>query len=138
MTPSLFDPAKPRHPCCLYDNPWAPEADREVRFLHVEPFAEALHTSLDSTPESINTLPCVAHCTNPLSCEFIEHCMVRWREVLGFVDQDTGKSWKCTSEQCGHIYLIVIINEPFICGFNRGDEEGIDGRGDERGRFLVE
>ena len=39
-------------------------------------------------------------------------------EVLGFIDEDKGKSRKCTSEQCGHIYLIVIINPPFVSSFD--------------------
>src|SRR6266704_3653102 len=64
--------------------------------------------------------------------------MINGVKVLDFVPENMGKSWKCTSEQRGHINLIVVINPPFISSFDASEEESIDEGGEEERGFLFE
>jgi hypothetical protein len=53
----------------------------------------------------------------------MEHFMINGGEVLRFIDEDKGKSRVCSSEQCGHVYLIVIVNRPGVGGFDGREED---------------
>src|SRR5229473_3611355 len=106
---TLLVPFKLWHPppCILYNRSWAPERDRERLFLAIEGFLPFPHALLDSTTKGIDRLPWVTNTNVPTFAELSEHFMITRVEVLVFVNEDNGISWKCTSEQCGHIYLIV-------------------------------
>src|ERR1700676_2060232 len=72
----------------------------------------------------------------------MEHLKIDGGEVLCFVDEDSRKLRVCTTEQCGHIYLIVIVDEARVGGFDRAEEdffeeEGADGA-DVFGKGSVE
>ncbi len=97
---------------------WASERDGEIEGLTPELVLESLHSLCNSTPETVNRLPSVANDNNPTSRQLVEHRMVDWVEVLSFVNKGNGKSWKCTTEQCGQVYLIVKINPPFVSSFD--------------------
>src|SRR3974390_2930915 len=74
-----------------------------------------LHHPLSfGSPETVNVLERITDSNEPTSDKSFEHRMVDWRKVLVFVNKDQGKPWICSSEQCGHINLIVIIDVPIV------------------------
>ena len=77
-------------------------------------------------PEAVDVLERVTHTNNTAFDETVEQRMVNGALVLIFVNHDAGKAWKCSSEQCGHINLIVIVDEAFVGAFDAFGEDGVD------------
>ncbi len=52
--------------------------------------------------------------------------MINWGLVLVFVNHNSGKLWVCTSEQCGHVNLIIKVDRTGIGSGNGGGEDVIN------------
>src|SRR5215475_6796178 len=107
-----------RHPPpdVVYDRFGASKANREPRRRHGKLIPSSIHTVLHRAPEGVNGLVRIPDRYEPTTTELSEHFIVRGVEVLLLVDQDNRKLWECSSEQCGHVYLIVKVDKPIVGG----------------------
>jgi hypothetical protein len=64
--------------------------------------------------------------------------MIDRGEVLGLVDKDEWKLWVCSSEQCGHVYLVVIVKETRVGRADGCNKDAVGEFADEGGGGLVE
>src|SRR6266705_3858733 len=76
-------------------------------------------------------LPRVTNSNEPSTHQLFKKGVIDWRQVLVFVNENKWKLRVCTAEQCGHVYLIVVVNEPFVGLLDATLKDGIDKVGGE-------
>src|SRR6516165_3534511 len=89
-----------------------------------------IHPFLNRSTKSIDTLPRVTNCnkTSALGDEPFKHRMINGRKILRLVDEDKWILWEISSEQCGHIQLIVKVNAPGVRRLDALPEDIVDER----------
>src|SRR5215472_11539556 len=101
----------------------AAPADCEVCLFRIEFGFVPVHPIRIGSTKSIDSLPSVTNCNNTRSVESFEHCMITGVEILPFVDHDKGKLREWSSEQRGHVNLVVKVNRPVVRCFDRSGED---------------
>src|SRR5258705_2022485 len=109
----------------------AAEGDRERKARAIVLRGCLLHASCLRPPEAVYILIRVSNANKTTFDESFEQRVVNWREVLVFVNEDEWKFRECSSEQCGHVYLIVVIDETVVGLLDRALEDGVDKIGGE-------
>src|SRR6266481_3542933 len=87
--------------------------------------------------ESIDVLPRVANSNEPSAHQLLKKGVIDWRQVLVFVNENKWKLRVCSTEQCGHVNLIVVVHEPFVGLLDATLKDGIDEVGGKVIRDLV-
>src|SRR6266487_3072693 len=85
-----------------------------------------LHSASFCTTEAIDVLIWVSNSNKTAFRKALQQEMVNGGEVLVFIEKDSWELRICSSEQCGHVHLIVIVNESIVRGLNGSDEDTID------------
>src|SRR5258707_9352617 len=85
-----------------------------------------LHSASFRTTEAIDVLMWVSNSDKTASRKALQQAMVNGGEVLVFIDKDSWELRICSSEQCWHVHLIVIVNESIVSRLNGSDEDTID------------
>src|SRR6185437_4272485 len=113
------------------DGLWAAEANGEVERGHFVGSLEVRHASGKRPSKSIDILPRITHSNNSMLTKSVEHGVVNWREVLRLIDEDEGKLRVCSAEQCGHVYLIIVVDGAVVGSFDRSSKNCVNKVRDE-------
>src|SRR5260221_9014602 len=125
---SLAEPAEVRNtPLCGFDDGlWAAEANAKRKLDHRVLCDRCRHTSRYCSTKPINVLIWVSDSNDTVFDESCKQCMIGRGLVLIFIDHDSWKLWECSSEQCGHVNLIIEIDEPKIRTSDRLTEKLVE------------
>src|ERR1700722_15197219 len=85
-----------------------------------------LHSPSFSPTKAVDVLVWIANTDKSTFSKPRKQGVVNRREVLVLVNEGNWKTWKCSSKQRGHVYLIVIIDKPFVACLNRAREDFVN------------
>jgi len=104
----------------------AAEGDGEGEGLHRIGLGGFAHSFGFGSSEPIYILEWVSNSNKTVLDESFEHGVVNRAKVLVFVNKNQWESWECTSEQCGHVYLIVVINKTIVGLADTSRKDGVN------------